>query len=1002
MNYVNRQEDNVSERKIPVDESPINDFLSFINSLRISNPRNCITGSLNINSLRYKFPTIKYMLENALLDVLALCETKLDGSFPDGQFCIKEYTTHRKDRNSNGGGVMLIARSDLPQRRRHDVEKCIDDLGTGFEHIVVEITMNSSERWFYVSGYKPPNVSAIYMKDSLALLCDMLLNESANVVILGDYNTDFTNSNALTDVCSSFELVNLVTSPTCFKTTKGTLLDLCLVSNPQRFKKVSNVECWLSDCHNMICLPTKMSVPRKSPVTIKYRSYKHFVKEAYLNDLFDLFNIMQTINGSANDLMYAFNDLLRKVVDFHAPIKNKTIRHTNIPYMNGDWRKMCYRRNMMRNLKNKFPTQENFTRYKKLRNKCVQMRRVSQRKYFAERCDGGPRSKQFWTTIKPFINTKMCSNPNVILCENDTMVSDPLAVAKVFNKHFVSAASTIGFADPIPDNYYEDDVLRSLIGRYDNHPSILAIKKTFPHVPNFDFIETLPFDIHAIIMNLNPKKSTGYDNIPAKLLRIGAEPLSLVLSRIINKCTQEGFFPDSLKLAEVAALFKKLDMLNKDNYRPVSILTAISKIFERWYGKQITAHFLTLFAKFLSGFRAKHSCQSILLRMVEDWKLAIDSGKFVGAVAIDLSKAFDSLPHCLLIAKLHAYGVNMPSCRLLASYLHNRQQRVKIGNVKSDWMNISQGVPQGSILGPLLFNIFMNDIFYFIDKCDLYNYADDNMLSSIDSNVQSIKYSLSSETNVLMEWFKNNSLGANPSKFQSILLSGKSKNEDVLLIDVDNSVIESAESITVLGIDIDRKLNFNHHISRVCIKASKQLNVLKRLKGSLDECSRMTIYKTFIMSNFNYCPLIWMFTSTSSLTKIEDIQKRALRFVLNDYNLSYDELLRKAEVPGIKILLLRTLAIEMYKCISNENPDYLNELFKIKDVSYNLRDASIITRPKVAKSNFGLKSFKSFGAKIWNCLPVSTKSALSLQDFKELVKLWSGPKCKCTVCRLFT
>ena len=236
----------------------------------------------------------------------------------------------------------------------------------------------------------------------------------------------------------------------------------------------------------------------------------------------------------------------------------------------------------------------------------------------------------------------------------------------------------------------------------------------------------------------------------------------------------------------------------------------------------------------------------------------------------------------------------------------------------------------------------------------------------------------------------------------SELIKSNSIKDIQLNVTVENISLPSSDTMKVLGIDIDDKLTFDGHISNMCIKAGRQLNVLQRLRGSLDQDSRMAIYKSFIMSNFNYCPLIWMFTSKTSLSKLENIQKRALRFVLDDYQSGYNDLLQNANVPGIKIMLLRYLAIEVFKCINEINPAYLNAMFTRKECPYALRDSSILMRPKVNLTQYGLKSFRSYGAKIWNHLPVSYKARISLSEFKTLIKSWDGPKCKCSVCALYT
>ena len=896
----------------------------------------------------------------------------------------------------------FFVRSYIPHRRRHDLENIIDSFATGLEIIIIEATLRIKERWIYVVGYKPPGIPEMAFYDVFSTLCDLILQESQNIVILGDYNCDFMTDNPLKDICENFDLHNLITDPTCFKNQNGSLIDLCLVSHPVRFKKSLNLDCWLSDWHNFICITSKLFAPHKKPYVIRYRSFKNFVDEYFIRDLYHLlesFNsdISDDINTCFKKVVVCLND----IVNFHAPLKTKTIRKNNVPYMNSEWRKIMYKRNMMRNIKNKHPCSENYEQYRFLRNQCVKIAKRSKKQYFTERCEGGPKNQHFWATIKPFISPKHNANIDIMLGENDLIITESESVAKIFNKYFNEIAEGIGFNDPIPENFDSDDILLSMIKRYDNHPSIRAIKKRTLG-QSFDFVHVTPNDARSCIVNLDSKKSTGYDGIPAKLLKVGTDPLSVIISELINMSIDECTFPDLLKYAEMAALFKKLDRLCKENYRPVSILTALSKVFEKIYCRQLTSYFDHIFSKYLSGFRQKYSCQSTLLRMIEEWKLALDNGNMVGSIAIDLSRAFDSLPHGLLLAKLYAYGVNIESCKLIASYLHNRHHRVKIHDKRSDWLQINRGVPQGSILGPLLFNVFINDIFLRSSDINIFNYADDNCISFAGSSINIIEDTLKKEVASLMEWFRKNSLVANPAKFQTMLVKSNNIDDIELNVTAENVSLPSSDTMKVLGIDIDNRLTFDGHVSSMCIKAGKQLNALQRLKGSLDRDSRMAIYKSFIMSNFNYCPVIWMFTSKTSLSKLENIQKRALRFVLDDYQTGYPDLLQNANVPGIKIMVLRYLAIEVFKCVNEISPAYLNDMFTRKQYPYALRDSSILVRPKVNLTQYGLKSFKSYGAKIWNILPISFKADISLNEFKTMIKSWDGPKCKCSVCDFYT
>ena len=293
------------------------------------------------------------------------------------------------------------------------------------------------------------------------------------------------------------------------------------------------------------------------------------------------------------------------------------------------------------------------------------------------------------------------------------------------------------------------------------------------------------------------------------------------------------------------------------------------------------------------------------------------------------------MPHNLLIAKLKAYGFDFSACRLIASYLTNRRQRVKIGDARSKWALLSKGVPQGSILGPLLFNVFMNDFFLFIERCQLYNYADDDFLSHISSNPTEAMESLVHDGNISINWFKSNGMLANPDKFQFLALSSNTvPNFDLVL----NGITLTSEShVKALGVVIDNKLNFSEHIRVICKKAARQLNALARISKFLDISTRSVIYKSFVSCIFHYCPLVWHFCGKVNNSKLEKVQERALRIINNDYVSSYEEIISKSKTSSVLISRLRMLLCEVYKSVNQLNPTYISELFKTKEFSYALR-----------------------------------------------------------------
>ena len=364
------------------------------------------------------------------------------------------------------------------------------------------------------------------------------------------------------------------------------------------------------------------------------------------------------------------------------------------------------------------------------------------------------------------------------------------------------------------------------------------------------------------------------------------------------------------------------------NYRPISVLTAVSKLNESVMNDQLGQYFINIFHELLCAFRKKYSCQSTLANMIEDWKESLDKNNVIGALFMDLSKAFDSLPHGLLIAKFRAYGLSLSACDLLSSYLSNRHQRVKIKGSRSEWRELKKGVPQGSILGPLLFNVFVNDMFHFVDKCSLYNYADDNSISTASPCVHDVVSNLKTDCNNIMEWFSVNGLQANPSKFQFMLLSSSDIDNSNISLCIDDITLKPEPHVKLLGVFLDDKLSFSQHVSISCTKAARQLNALARISRYLNISSRSLLYNSIVRSNFNYCAMVWHFCGKTNNNKIENIQERALRIIYRDYESSYEDLLSAAEAPTMWTRRLRVILLEVFKSINMLNSDCLNDMFQ--------------------------------------------------------------------------
>ena len=272
-----------------------------------------------------------------------------------------------------------------------------------------------------------------------------------------------------------------------------------------------------------------------------------------------------------------------------------------------------------------------------------------------------------------------------------------------------------------------------------------------------------------------------------------------------------------------------------------------------------------------------------------------------------------------------------------------------------------------------------------------------NSVSLNGKELSMLSHLLQSEAEVTVRWFSANAMEANPSKFQGILFKGNKQAPD-FNGSVDGNDIEFCQSMTALGICIDENLTFDIHIDSICLKARRQISALQRLTGLLDFPRRKAIYNSFISSHFNYCPLVWFFTSKASIAKMQKIQERGLRFVLQDSVSDKETLLAKSGVDSFRIATIKIMAIEIYKILNDMGPDYLSCLFSKSNTPYKLRDDNKLIQPLKRTTTFGIKSYAYFGTHLWNMLPNHIKNSVSLYDFKSLIRKWSGPTCCCSVC----
>ena len=610
-------------------------------------------------------------------------------------------------------------------------------------------------------------------------------------------------------------------------------------------------------------------------------------------------------------------------------------------------------------------------------------------------------NREFWNTVKPILSDKGGGQGSINLQEDgETVINDDKEVVEVLNNFFVDSVRDLQMSDNFesPELFDElDDHVNRAVRKYQEHPSIAKIRQ---HVKNksFSFSGVTLKEIEKQFQLLNPKKATTYQNIPAKILKESFDSCGETLLGIVNNAIDTCEFPDELKLADITPLHKKGDKNNKKNYRPVSILPTVSKMFERILQEQLAPFFSHILSPYLCGYRKGFNTQHALLSLIEKWKMSLDRGGYAAGILMDLSKAFDTVNHELLLAKLCAYGLDHNSLKLISSYLTNRWQRTKINTSFSPWIALLLGVPQGSVLGPLLFNIYINDMFLFVEHSDVCNYADDTTLHASGKDMNDILGRLEQDADQIATWFQENCMKLNKDKCH-LLVSGR-KYEHVFM-NFGSEKIWECKRVRLLGLQLDSELKFDNHIQEICKKAGRKLNAIARISRYMTRDKVRTLIKAFFESQFLYCRLSWMFMSRKTNNRINALHERALRIVYSDFSSSYQELLQKDGSTCVHYRNIQRLALEMYKRKNHVSPAFMSQIFVDNDRSYNLRGQQDFCNHSARTVTYGTESIRVLGPKIWNLIPHEIRECNSLEVFSKWIKNWIPESCPCRLCKNF-
>ena len=478
--------------------------------------------------------------------------------------------------------------------------------------------------------------------------------------------------------------------------------------------------------------------------------------------------------------------------------------------------------------------------------------------------------------------------------------------------------------------------------------------------------------------------TAGHDDLSAKALKVAIDSILTPLTHLCNLSIQSGEIPKQLKIAKITPIFKSGDKALFINYRPISVLPTISKIFERLIYNRIfeylEKHEILYENQF--GFRKGRSTNMALTILIDKLHTAMDHNFFSLGVYLDLSKAFDTVDHSILLQKLQFYGIRGVAFNWLKNYLSDRQQYVVYNGVKSDMGKINCGVPQGSILGPLLFLLYVNDMHNACRSSFIMLFADDTNIFVSGKSILEIEQTINVELKALSIWFKLNKLTLNIKKTNFMIIKSRKKNVDptLLNININNNKIQQVQFIKFLGIIIDEHLTWDHHIRYITGKIAKITGILCKARHRLNRTALRMLYNTLILPYITYCLIIWGKTYTKHIKRVQVAQNKILRIItFSGYRESAQPLFVMLNLMTVDQLYKYHTVIFMYKYTTKQLPNNFNELFTRNNQThqYNTRqtDGYRHNMPKQTITSF---SVKTQGPLIWN------KCAHEIKDSKSL------------------
>ena len=927
------------------------------------------------------FDSVKDFVSDYKPDVLCLTETWLNKDTSDDTIQLDGYNIDRRDNNNTfqgEQGVIIYIKDNIPFKPRTDLN---------FEHLMntcIEVVIPHTKQNILITCiYRHPN-SNVKFFDHFEILLGALDNEKCKSVVTGDFNIDVfkagsTNCIKLSNLFKDYDFKQHINCPTRLTDNSETCIDLTITNYKENV--VAGVTSAIVADHQMNFIILGKRNTNNKHVFINTRNLKNVNVDKLNEELSNMpWNVIDVFDD-INDCYLAWDTLFSIVINKFAPERRvRTGKNKKVKIDNEEANALRSLRDQYHKL---FITTNNpkyYNIYKKVRNRYTNCIRYFKKLMFSNRIsDNQGNSKGMWKVLRFLLPGKNKSTISALEVNGET-ISSRSEIANIFNKYFVDVGKNLASQIPninIDPLHYVKKYLQKLA------------------VNGFSFTLINNEDMCKLFNNLPLNKATGLDGYQARLLKMCAPGITSSLTYLFNKSLKLGQFPDKFKQARITPIFKSKSKLDPGNYRPVSVLPILSKFLERIVHNQVYAYLTdnNLLTVCQSGFRTKHSTVSSLIRFTDFCFEQIDKGNYIGMVALDLRKAFDTVNHQILLSKLKLYGFDDTCLSWFNSYLSNRTQLVSINDTLSNTEFVTCGVPQGSILGPLLFILYINDLTACAKYCDINMFADDTMFYYAAKNIDLVKSNLQTDLVNISEWLCANKLSLHIGKTNCMVVGSvkkvKDKNHELNLM-LNNENVEQTDNVKYLGVHLDENLKFDEHVDKLVGKINRGLGILKRSSFVVEKDSLLTIYNTIILPHFDYCAVVWGSCNDTLITRLQRLQNRAMRIILKcPFRTHISTMLNDLNWMCLRQRIFYLQCVWMWKVNHGLVPEYLSSKFKTNS-SYSTRFSN--------SNNYFVeicnhKSFKYTGTRAWNSLPPKIKSLENIDSFKsEVVKFILGAK----------